>query len=111
MKLDWRLTLAAVVGLSVGLSFSLLGHRKVLAAATPTTAHFQLLTAVVDEQPSGSDRLVPYNRVFLLDSESGTVWKYQGGLAITVSDGSKQYVPASFAPVTVESPTAPATHN
>ncbi len=110
--MNWRLILAVTIGLLLGLAFSPIGHRKVvLAAATPSTTHFQLLTSVVDEQPSGSDRLVPYNRVFLLDSESGVVWKYQSGMTVTATNGTKQYVPSSFVPITVESPTAPTTHN
>jgi hypothetical protein len=100
--MNWKLILTAVACLLLGLSFSPFTTHRSVSAATTAPAHFQLLSAVVDEMPSGqTDRLVPYNRVFLLDSESGKTWMYETSMTYTKTDGSKEYSPAVFAPVAV----------
>jgi hypothetical protein len=103
MTMNWRLILAVTVGLLLGAALSPFERRRVSAAVTvPANTHFQLLAAVVDELPSGqTDRLAPYNKIFLLDTESGKVWKYETARTVTRTDGSKEDFPSMFSSVAV----------
>jgi len=58
--------------------FSSLPGDKTVMAASPDLSggHFQLQAAIVDE-PTGDGTVAPVHEVFLIDTETGKVWKYQ----------------------------------
>ena len=72
MKLSY-LTVGAC-SLVIGMLFSPLERKTVLAA--PESPHFQLHDATIDES-DGEAGTVPTHEVFLLNTESGEVWKFQ----------------------------------
>lgn len=75
--MNWKAIIAAVVGFGLGLSIAPFAHRTVSASVAPANAHFQIQDATVDES-NGEGQDVPAHEVFLLDTESGKVWKFQG---------------------------------
>jgi|ERR1700733_3628312 len=83
MKRGIRLTLLFAM-----FSFLIFMHGdKAVLAASPDLAngHFQMMAAVVDEL-NGEGNSIPTHEVFLLDTDAGKVWKFQG----TVWTGSNQ---------------------
>ena len=75
--MNWKWMAAAMLGLAIGLLVAPFEHRTVLASVAPANAHFQMQDATVDE-PNGEGQDAPRHEVFLLDTESGKVWKFQG---------------------------------
>jgi hypothetical protein len=61
--------------LVVGLLVSPFERKTIFAA--PETSHFQLHDATVDESDGGTGTISTHE-VFLLNTESGEVWKFQG---------------------------------
>lgn len=84
--MNWKLVMAGIFGVLLGLSIAPVEHRTVLASATPASPHFQMQAAMVDES-NGQGQRVPVHEIFLLDTESGEVWQFQG--ATMVFDQSK----------------------
>jgi len=101
--MNWKWTAAAVLGLAIGLSVAPFEHNTVSASVAPTNAHFQMQSATVDE-PNGEGQDVPTHEVFLLDTESGKVWKFQGLVWSHDKDGSVKTIrEPTFLTVAVES--------
>jgi hypothetical protein len=102
-KMNWKWVAAAIVGLAIGLSIASFERRTVFASTAPADAHFQMQAATVDE-PDGAGGVAPVHEVFLLDTESGRVWKFQGLVWTHDKDGSsKMFSEPKFFTVAVES--------
>lgn len=108
--MNWRLIIVAAIGLLLGMALSPFEHGKVSAAVTaPSGAHFQLLSATVDEAAANQNgtgfpfgqtgRMFPYHELFLLDTQNGKVWEYASGTTVTEANGSKVYSPSTFVPI------------
>ena len=99
-----KLILAAVAGLAAGVSIAPFEHKTVLASTTRANAHFQMLEATVDESNAeGQD--IPSHEVFLLDTEGGTVWRFQGLQIGRDKDGTTGILAEPvFLPITVQQP-------
>ena len=95
----------AVAGLIMGLLIAPFERKTVLAApAVAASSHFQLQSATVDVAETGQTR-VPAHELFLLDSENGKVWQYQGLVTATGPDGSTQLLTEPhFFSVSVDKP-------
>lgn len=94
---------AAIFGLVLGLLIAPFEHKTVLASIAPANAHFQMQSATVDE-PNGEGQDVPRHEVFLMDTESGKVWKFQGLAWGKDKDGTaKVFSPPVFTSIAVES--------
>lgn len=81
------------------------GDRAVLAASPDlTSGHFQLMAAVVDEL-NGEGNSIPTHEVFLLDTDTGRVWKFQGTVWTSNSSGkSKVLMPEMFVSIPINQP-------
>lgn len=102
-KMNWKWMIAAVLGLVIGLLVAPFEHKTVSASAAPVNAHFQMQDATVDE-PNGEGQDAPRREVFLLDTESGRVWKFQGLAYGKDKDGiTKIFSEPKFFSVVVES--------
>jgi hypothetical protein len=102
--MNWKFMVAAISGLLAGLSIAPFEQRVVIASAAPTNTHFQMQDATVDES-NGEGQNVPTHEVFLLDTESGKVWRFQGLVWSRDKDGSaKMIVEPKFFSVAVEPP-------
>ncbi len=102
--MNWKWIAAMVLGLAIGLSVGHFGHSTVLASVAPANAHFQMQDATVDES-NGEGQDAPRHEVFLLDTESGKVWKFQGLAWGRDKDGTvKMFAPPTFTSIAVESP-------
>ena len=102
--MNWKWMVAAILGLAIGLSVAPFEHKAVLASVAPLNAHFQMQDATVEE-PNGEGQDVPRHEVFLLDTESGKVWKFQGLAWGKDRDGTtKVFSPPAFVSIAVESP-------
>jgi hypothetical protein len=75
--MNWKWMVPAVAGTFAGMLFAPFAQKTVSASVAPVSAHFQIQDATVDE-PNGQGQNVPAHEVFLLDTESGTVWQFQG---------------------------------
>jgi hypothetical protein len=75
--MNWKLIATGICGLLIGSLIAPFEHKAVIASTAPTSTHFQMQDATVDE-PNGEGQDVPRHEVFLLDTESGKVWKFQG---------------------------------
>jgi hypothetical protein len=80
------------------------GDNAVLAASPdPANGHFQLQAVIVDE-PNGEGVVAPVHEVFLVDTDTGKVWKYQPLQWAKNKDGSSRILnPDFFVPVQVGS--------
>ncbi len=102
--MNWKFMIAGVFGLLAGLSIAPFEHRAVIASVAPTNAHFQMQDATVDE-PNGQGQDAPTREVFLLDTESGKVWKFQGLVWGKDKDGTtKVFSEPRFIAIGVEAP-------
>ena len=102
--MNWKLMAVAMLGLAIGLLAAPFEHRTVLASVAPTNAHFQMQDATVDE-PNGEGQDTPRHEVFLLDTESGKVWKFQGLAWGQNKDGTARvFAPPEFIDVAVVEP-------
>jgi hypothetical protein len=101
--MNWKLAVVAILSLAVGLSIAPFEHRTVLASTVPADAHFQIQSATVDE-PNSEGQEVITHEVFLLDTDSGKVWKFQGLVWTHDKDGVEKVISSPiFLPVGVES--------
>lgn len=101
--MNWKWTAAAAFGLVVGILVAPFEHKTVLASVAPINPHFQMQDATVDE-PNGEGQDAPRREVFLLDTESGRVWKFQGLAYGRDKDGAmKVFSTPSFVNIAVES--------
>jgi hypothetical protein len=101
--MNWKWVAAAIVGLAVGLSIAPFERKTVFASTALADSHFQMQTATVDES-DGAGGVTPVHEVFLLDTESGKVWKFQGLVWTHDKDGpSKLLSEPKFFSVAVES--------
>ena len=101
--MNWKWIIAAVFGVAIGLSIAPFEHKTVLASVAPANAHFQLQSATVDESDS-EGQPGTFHDVFLLDTETGNVWEYEG--TNYIRDQNKKVetiVPPGFFPVRVQS--------
>jgi hypothetical protein len=104
IKSNWKFMAVAIFGLLLGLSIAPFEHRTVFASTAPANTRFQMQDATVDEQ-NGEGQDVPTHEVFLLDTESGTVWKFQGLVWGREKDGStKVFSEPRFIAVAVDPP-------
>jgi hypothetical protein len=104
IKMNWKFMTAVTLGLLLGLLVAPFEHKAVSASAAPANAHFQMQDATVDES-NGQGQDVPTHEVFLLDTQSGQVWKFQGLFWGRDKDGAtKVFRQPTFLTVTVESP-------
>lgn len=100
--MNWKLLVASVFGLLAGLSIAPFEHRTVVASTAPTNAHFQMQDAIAEES-NGEGQDVPTHEVFLLDTESGNVWKFQGMVWNRDKDGhSKIFTEPTFISIPVQ---------
>jgi len=66
------------------------------AAPLPAnTGRYQLLSLTVDEQNGKKDEMLPAHELFLLDTQTGKLWKYQP--MVQLKDGS--VIPEMLFPV------------
>jgi hypothetical protein len=81
------------------------GDRSVLAASPDlASGHFQMMAAVVDEL-NGEGNSIPTHEVFLLDTDTGKVWKFQGTVWSSNQNGKgKIYMPEMFVSIPVNKP-------
>ena len=101
--MNWKWMVAAMLGLAIGLLVAPFEHRTVLASTVPANAHFQMQDAMVDE-PNGTGQDVPTHEVFLLNTDSGKVWKFQALVWNPNKDGSVKVIrDPIFLTVAVES--------
>jgi hypothetical protein len=101
--MNWKWMVAGVIGVLLGLSIAPLQRRSVLASVAPTGAHFQMHDAMVDES-NGEGQNIPTHEIFLLDTESGKVWKFQGMVWSKDKNGpGKIFREPTFVTVAVES--------
>jgi hypothetical protein len=103
--MNWKFMIACTFGLLVGLSIAPFEHRAVIAsAAAPTDARFLIQNATADE-PNGQGEDVPTHEVFLLDTQSGKVWKFQGLVWGKDKDGTmKVFSEPRFIAIDVDAP-------
>jgi hypothetical protein len=102
--MNWKFMVVGIFGLLAGLSIAPFEHRAVIASAAPIDAHFQILDATADE-PNGQGEDVPTHEVFLLDTQSGKVWKFQGLVWGKDKDGTtKVFSEPRFIAVGVDAP-------
>jgi outer membrane protein assembly factor BamB len=79
--------------------FTLMRGDKTVFAASPDLIHgnFQLQSVVVDDGKGN-----PVHKLFLLDTETGKVWRYQPVVVNANADGTVTTLfPESFVPVSV----------
>jgi len=97
------ITATAVI---LGLAAILYAQSTQKQTSVPSTSHrFQIVAAETDEQ-AGQDHpelVVTGHSVFLLDTETGKVWKYQWPRTIQDSKGKWFPINSTFLPVQVES--------
>jgi len=94
----------AAFGVLIGLAIGPFEHRTVSASVAPANARFQLQDAIAEE-PNGEGQDVPTHEVFLLDTESGKVWKFQGLVWGKDKDGqTKVFSEPRFIAVGVDAP-------
>jgi len=82
------------------------GNRPVLAASPDlANGHFQMLAAVVDEL-NGEGNSIPTHEVFLLDTDTGRVWKFQGTVWTSSNQNGKGKIlmPEMFVSIPVNKP-------
>lgn len=85
--------------------FAFVRSDNAVLAASPDLAngHFQLQAVMVDE-PNGEGIVAPAHEVFLVDTDTGKVWKYQPLQWAKNKDGSYKILnPDLFVPVQVGS--------
>ncbi len=100
--MNWKWMVAVMFGLALGIVIAPFEHKTVLASAVPVNAHFQMQDATVDE-PNGLGQDTPVHEVFLLDTESGSVWKFQGIVWVHDKDGQdKMFSEPKFIRIAVE---------
>jgi hypothetical protein len=77
-------------------------QKKVIAAtALPSNQRFQLFSAQVEyRQDNGTD--LPEHEVFLLDSQTGRVWRYQSNATMETQPGKNQDIPEHFLSVDID---------
>jgi outer membrane protein assembly factor BamB len=82
----------------------MLGDGKVKASSPdPINGHFQLQSVIVD-QPVAAGGTVAAHDLFLVDTDTGRVWRYQPVNITRNSDGTfKGTIPDAFIPVPVPS--------
>jgi hypothetical protein len=99
--MNWKWMMAGVLGVLLGLSISPFEKRIVMASTPPANARFQI-EGVTDEQPDLAGQTITrttYHTVFLLDTESGHVWRFERLVGSTDKNGSTM----GFVSVPVES--------
>jgi hypothetical protein len=74
------------------------------AKPSSPTGKYQLLSAICE--PEIASGQANEHCVFLLDTQTGRVWKYQSGVAVTDADGKQQYLSPTFIPIGVGLPKA-----
>ena len=67
-------------------------------AASPS-GRYQIVAATLDDGISQKTQTV-----FLINTQTGNVWKYQEAFTATDTDGTKKIIPAAFVPVDVGAP-------
>src|ERR1039458_2757098 len=87
--MNWKWMVPAVAGTLAGMLLAPFAHKTVSASVAPVNAHFQIQDATVDES-NGQGQDVPAHEVFLLDTESGSVWNFQGLVWAHGPDGKTQ---------------------
>ena len=97
MKLSY--VAVGACSLVVGLLLSPLEKKTVLAASE--SSHFQLHDATIDES-DGATGTTPTHEIFLLNTESGQVWKFQALQWGRDKDGTGRiFSKPTFIPVSV----------
>jgi hypothetical protein len=87
------------LGLTLLLSGICCAQQKAIAPPSPAKeVRYQLVSLEVDESPGGSSSAV-YHEVFLLDVQTGEVWRYQPASLVKNADGTHQLVPEVLIPV------------
>jgi len=76
--------------------------QQTAAKQVSPTGRYQLFSAVCDPLTSSDQR---EQCVFLLDTQTGKVWKYQGAANIKDANGKPQYLNPTFIPVGIGLPT------
>ncbi|SPE27626.1 exported hypothetical protein [Candidatus Sulfotelmatomonas gaucii] len=100
--MNWKWVLVGILGVLLGLLIAPFEHKRVLASAAPVSTHFQIQAATVDES-DGQGQRVPSHEVFLLDTESGEVWQFQGPVtAFNQTKGEAAFIPPKFFRVAVQ---------
>ena len=82
------------------------GDSPVLAASPDlASGHFQMMAAVVDEL-NGEGTSIPTHEVFLLDTNTGKVWKFQGTVWTSSNQNGKGkiFMPEMFVSIPVNKP-------
>ncbi len=99
MKMRWMFAAA-----TTGLLFTIAPaqqKRTVAPAAPPSNQRFQLFSAQVEyKQDNGND--LPEHEVFLLDSQSGRVWRYQSNTTVATDHGKHEFVQEHFIAVDID---------
>jgi len=99
--MNWKWIIIAALGVSLGLSIAPFENRTVSASTVPANAHFQIQDATVNEPGANGEEIV-IHEVFLLDTDSGRIWKFKPLLLAHQADGSTQAFPEEFVSVPIE---------
>lgn len=75
--MNWKVMIVGILGVLVGLSIAPFEHKNVMASVAPNSANFQIHEATVDES-NGQDGRSPVHEAFLLNTQSGEVWRFEG---------------------------------
>jgi hypothetical protein len=101
--MNWKWMIVGSFGILLGLSIAPLDHRAVSASTTPASIHFQMQPATVDES-NGQGQRVPVHELFLLNTESGEIWQFQGAtMVLDQNKGEAIPIGPKFSRVPVES--------
>jgi len=70
-----------------------------LPSSPAASGRYQLIPALLDDAAS-----TPLKTVFLLDTQTGKVWKYQEAFTLHEQDGTTRIMPATFVSVDIGAP-------
>ena len=101
--MNWKLLVAVAVGMLIGLMASPRLSRTVKADALPS--RFQVASATFDQENSAGLEVISHE-AFLVDGDTGRVWRYQPTTVGETSPGHSVLTLEKFISVGIEDPAA-----